>query len=151
MTTTTVASPLSAEEPLELLLGDTALPGNFRGDCWEFILPRTPAGSLVEYRIRFQRHTEVAQGPFAETEPPGLRERAPEERQERPEPLRREEDGLVGRTRRADGAAGARQVADQGLSAAALDAALDVRDVAGEPEQLQLKGERQRVERGAPP
>lgn len=59
-----VASPLSADEPLELLVGTTTLPGTFKGDCWEFTLPRTPAGSLVEYRIRFQHHPEVVQGPF---------------------------------------------------------------------------------------
>lgn len=59
-----VASPLSADEPLELLVGTTALPGTFKGDCWEFTLPRTPAGSLVEYRIRFTAHPEVVQGPF---------------------------------------------------------------------------------------
>lgn len=59
-----VASPLSADEPLELLVGTTALAGTFKRDCWEFILPRTPAGSLVEYRIRFTAYPEVAQGPF---------------------------------------------------------------------------------------
>jgi alpha-glucosidase (family GH31 glycosyl hydrolase) len=59
-----VASPLSADEPLELLLGDTVLPGIFKGDRWEFTLPRTPSGSLVEYRIRFKHHSSVVQGPF---------------------------------------------------------------------------------------
>lgn len=58
------ASPLSADEPLELIVGATAIAGAFKGDCWEFILPRTPAGSLVEYRIRFATHPEVTQGPF---------------------------------------------------------------------------------------
>jgi len=58
------ASPLSADEPLELMVGDTAIAGSFKGDCWEFTLPPTPAGSLVSYRIRFTAHPEVVQGPF---------------------------------------------------------------------------------------
>lgn len=58
------ASPLSVDEPLELVIGDTVLAGAFKGDCWEFTLPRTPAGSLVEYRIRFKSHSEIVQGPF---------------------------------------------------------------------------------------
>lgn len=60
-----VASPLSADEPLELLVGNTAIPGMLKSDCWEFILPRTPAGSLVEYLIRFKSHSDVVQGPFS--------------------------------------------------------------------------------------
>lgn len=59
------ASPLSADEPLELVISETVVLGKFKGDCWEFILPRTPAGSLVEYRIRFKRHSEIVQGPFS--------------------------------------------------------------------------------------
>lgn len=59
------ASPLSADEPLELVVGRTAIAGSFRGDCWEFTLPRTPAGSEVAYRIRFAAHPEVVVGPFA--------------------------------------------------------------------------------------
>lgn len=59
------ASPLSSDEPLELLIGDTVLAGTFKGDCWEFILPRASAGSLVEYRIRFKSHSEIVQGPFS--------------------------------------------------------------------------------------
>ena len=59
------ASPLSADEPLELVVGRTAIAGSFRGDCWEFALPRTPAGSEVTYRIRFAAHPEVVVGPFA--------------------------------------------------------------------------------------
>lgn len=58
------ASPLSADEPLELLVGETAIAGSFRGDCWEFTLPRTPAGSQVAYRIRFTAHREIVAGPF---------------------------------------------------------------------------------------
>jgi alpha-glucosidase (family GH31 glycosyl hydrolase) len=58
------ASPLSANEPLELIVGATAIAGSFKGDCWEFTLPRTPPGSLVEYRIRFTEHPDVAEGPF---------------------------------------------------------------------------------------
>ncbi len=58
------ASPLSADEPLELMVGETAIAGRFEGDCWEFTLPRTPAGALVSYRIRFTAHPEIAQGPF---------------------------------------------------------------------------------------
>lgn len=59
------ASPLSADEPLELLVGETVIGGSLKGDCWEFALPRTPAGSQVEYRIRFTAHPEVVAGPFA--------------------------------------------------------------------------------------
>jgi alpha-D-xyloside xylohydrolase len=59
------ASPLAADEPLELVVGRTAIAGSFRGDCWEFTLPRTPAGSEVAYRIRFAAHPEVVVGPFA--------------------------------------------------------------------------------------
>jgi alpha-glucosidase (family GH31 glycosyl hydrolase) len=58
------ASPLSADEPLELMVGDTTIAGSFKGDCWEFTLPRTPAGSLISYRIRFTAHPEIVQGPF---------------------------------------------------------------------------------------
>jgi len=58
------ASPLSADEPLELMVGETAIAGSFKGDCWEFILPRTPAGSLVAYRLRFTAHPEITEGPF---------------------------------------------------------------------------------------
>lgn len=61
----TQASPLSADEPLELMVGETAIAGVFKGDYWEFTLPRTPAGALVEYRIRFAAHPEVVAGPFA--------------------------------------------------------------------------------------
>ena len=64
VTVRAVASPLSADEPLELLLGDAVLAGTFKGDCWEFILPRAVGGSLVEYRIRFANHANVVQGPF---------------------------------------------------------------------------------------
>lgn len=58
------ASPLSADEPLELMVGKTAIAGSFKGDCWEFTLPRTPAGSEVTYHIRFAAHPEVVEGPF---------------------------------------------------------------------------------------
>lgn len=59
-----VASPLSAGEPLELTLTDRVVPGTFKGDHWQFILPRSAAGSLVSYEIRFRAHPEVVQGPF---------------------------------------------------------------------------------------
>lgn len=59
------ASPLSPAEPLELVVQDKVLAGTFTGDCWEFILPRTPAGSLIEYRIRFSNHADIVQGPFS--------------------------------------------------------------------------------------
>ena len=48
----------------------------------------------------------------------------------------------------ADGAAGARREADE-LGLAALDAARHVRQVAGDPEELQLEREHERVERRA--
>ena len=54
-------------------------------------------------------------------------------------------------TRGADGASRSRQVADERVRAAALDAALEMRDVAGEPEQLELERERERVEGRPPP
>ena len=41
-----------------------------------------------------------------------------------------------------------RQIADELADLSALDAALEVRDIAGEPEELQLKGERERIEPG---
>lgn len=60
-----VASPLSPDEPLELVLADQVIAGTFKNDHWEFTLPRTSAGSLVEYRIRFKSHSEIVQGPFS--------------------------------------------------------------------------------------
>ena len=63
-------------------------------------------------------------------------------------PVGREEDRLVGRARRAHRAAGTGEVADEPVRSAALDAALEVRDVAGEPQQLELERERDRIERG---
>ena len=48
----------------------------------------------------------------------------------------------------ADGTSGPRQVPDQAPGLAALDAGLEVREVPGEPEELELERERQRVERG---
>ena len=52
-----------------------------------------------------------------------------------------------GAVRAADGAAGPRQVADERRAGTALDAAREVRQVAGEPEQLELERERERIER----
>ncbi|MBN9311099.1 TIM-barrel domain-containing protein [Devosia sp.] len=59
-----VASPLTPDEPLELVMGDRIIPGTFSPDHWQFTLPRMPAGTLVSYEIRFQKHLEVVQGPF---------------------------------------------------------------------------------------
>ena len=63
-------------------------------------------------------------------------------------PVRREEDRLVGRAGRAHRSPGSGEVADEAVGPAALDAALEVRDVAGEPQQLELERERERIERG---
>ena len=64
-------------------------------------------------------------------------------------PSGEQEHRLVGRARRAHGASRARQVADEAVRSAALDAALEMRDVAGEPQELELERERERVERCA--
>ena len=58
------ASPLSASEPLELVLGETLIGGTFRDDCWEFVLPRGVAGSSVSYALRFKHHPTETIGPF---------------------------------------------------------------------------------------
>ena len=58
------AAPLSPDEPLELVTGGEVIPGAFKGDCWEFVLPARPAGSQVEYTLRFIRHPDVVHGPF---------------------------------------------------------------------------------------
>lgn len=58
------ASPLSPVEPLELVLGDTIIYGRFEGDHWSFRIPRQPAGSVVDYAIRFRDHSDIRQGPF---------------------------------------------------------------------------------------
>src|SRR5690606_12293397 len=50
------------------------------------------------------------------------------------------------RVRSADGPAGARREPDEVRLGSALDARTHVREVAGEPEELQLKGERERVD-----
>jgi len=59
------ASPLSPDEPLELLVGDTIIAGRFEGDHWSFSIPCQPAGSVVGYAIRFSHHSSVMQGPFS--------------------------------------------------------------------------------------
>lgn len=58
------AAPLSPDEPLELVVGEEIIGGTFEGDCWGFILPPRPAGSRVEYTLRFKSHPEIVQGPF---------------------------------------------------------------------------------------
>jgi alpha-glucosidase (family GH31 glycosyl hydrolase) len=58
------ASPLSPDEPLELVVGDMVIDGRFETDHWSFRIPRRPAGSVVDYAIRFRDHSEVVQGPF---------------------------------------------------------------------------------------
>ena len=60
-----LASPLTPDEPLELVVGGEALEGSFRGDCWEFTLPPRPAKSVVSYAIRFRHHPAESIGPFA--------------------------------------------------------------------------------------
>jgi alpha-D-xyloside xylohydrolase len=59
-----LAVPLSPDEPLELLTGGDVVSGTFKTDCWEFVLPARPAGSVVDYTLRFRRHSDVVQGPF---------------------------------------------------------------------------------------
>ena len=75
-------------------------------------------------------------------------ERRREQLLDRREPLGREPQ-RVPRVHAADRAARARREADELRVRAALDAARQVRQVAGEPEQLQLERERERVERRA--
>jgi hypothetical protein len=43
------ASPLSPDEPLDLVIGDMVIAGRFEADHWSFIIPRQPAGSVVTY------------------------------------------------------------------------------------------------------
>lgn len=47
------AAPLSADRPVELLLGDTAIAGTLEADGWRFVLPPHPAGTRVDYGFRF--------------------------------------------------------------------------------------------------
>ena len=63
------------------------------------------------------------------------------------EPVGREREGPRGVTP-ADGAPGARGEAGEALSSTALDARRDVREVAREPEELELEREAERVELG---
>ena len=77
-----------------------------------------------------------------------VRERAPDEGDHSAESLGREKDRLIGRARSAHRAPGSRQIADELADLSALDAALQMRDVAGEPQQLELEGEREWIERG---
>ena len=58
------AAPLSPDEPLELLTDGDVVAGTFKGDCWEFVLPARPAGTVVDYTLQFHRHPDVVQGPF---------------------------------------------------------------------------------------
>jgi alpha-glucosidase (family GH31 glycosyl hydrolase) len=58
------SSPLSLDEPLELVIGDTIIAGRFEGDHWSFIIPNRPSGTIVEYAIRFRHHSDISQGPF---------------------------------------------------------------------------------------
>src|SRR5919204_733767 len=98
--------------------------------------------------VRGHDHGErLACGPFPERECVRLRERAQEEGAHAAEALGRELDRLVRGTRRADRATRAREVADERFRRAAFDAGIEVREVAGEPEELELKAERERVER----
>jgi alpha-D-xyloside xylohydrolase len=59
-----LASPLTPDEPLELVIGGETIAGAFTGDCWEFTLPRRPSGTSVSYALRFRRHPDEAVGPF---------------------------------------------------------------------------------------
>ena len=63
-----------------------------------------------------------------------------------PSSARRESGIAPSRARAAHGSAGARRVSGERRSVAALRAALEMRQVAGEPEELQLERDRERVE-----
>ena len=62
-------------------------------------------------------------------------------------PSLRESDRARARARAADRPACSGQIADELLLGAALDAAAEVRQVAGEPQELELEREHERVER----
>src|SRR5581483_10017986 len=91
----------------------------------------------------------VARGALAELQRRRVGERAREQRLDPLDPVGTERDrvGLV-RARAAHRTAGARRVADERrVVGPTLRAARQMRQVAGEPEQLQLERERERVER----
>ena len=91
---------------------------------------------------------DVALRPLRETELRGVGQRPREERLDPRDPVGSECERF-GRRRatRADSASGARRVADERLPLrAALGAGGDVRQVAGQPEQLELEREPERVE-----
>ena len=88
----------------------------------------------------------VAHGSLAQTEAGRLRERGEQERLDAAEPVRRQVDGLGRRASGADRPSRARQIADEAFGRSALDAGLEMRQIAGEPEELELESERQRIE-----
>ena len=78
-----------------------------------------------------------------------VRERAREQRLDRADPARAQPERLgLRRARAADGAAGARRVADERrIGRATLGAAREMREIAGEPQELELERQAERVER----
>src|SRR6266542_302455 len=87
--------------------------------------------------------------PLAERDLPSARERCAQQAFHSGECRGRQgEDAPGSGTGPADGTAGPRRVADEGSLSPALRAAAQVREVAGQPEQLELEGEAERVELG---
>ena len=80
-----------------------------------------------------------------------LRERAEHESPDASKALGCQPDGLGWCARRAHCTPGTRQVADETVRRAALDTSVQVRVVSGEPEQLELEAECERVETTPPP
>jgi hypothetical protein len=100
--------------------------------------------------VRRGDHRErVADGAVAETERRRVRDRRPEQRGEAVQPLGGELERTVV-ARCAHRAARSGVEGDDPLLGAALDAAPDVRQEPGEPEQLELEREDDRVVSGAP-
>ena len=100
--------------------------------------------------VRRLHETErVARRPLVQVDGGRVGERAREQRLDRADAGGAERERLRLRgARTADRAAGARRVADErGIGGAALGAARQVRQVARDPQELQLEGERERVER----
>jgi glutaredoxin 3 len=98
--------------------------------------------------VRRDDHSERLPGrPLSEGHVPGVGQRTPQKHADPVQCLRREWD----RPRRAgtaDRASGARRVGGERAVRPALGAALQVWEIAGEPEQLQLKREGEQVEPG---
>src|SRR5215831_4445177 len=92
----------------------------------------------------------LAGSAFRQSRVAGLSERSLEQTFDSEQPLARQRQRSVG-AGLADRTARARGVAGEARLGTALGAARHVRQVAGEPEQLQLEGEDERIETGRPP